>query len=166
MGRFEEARAKELIEPDGSKPIRKAMRYLAEQLANFGRIDEAYETAKLGEASLELVDATIRSGDPERALRYVRSLPNSSEKAEGLAKTASALAERGDRTRALAILSEILDTPEQNVPAPPPGADYSQVSWRVKSKETGKYTIQATHSNIGTAKVDVTIGEKSLFSKD
>src|SRR5262249_7300036 len=50
---------------------------------------------------------------------------------------------------------------EQTVPRMGPQG-YSQVSWRVRSTQTGKFTLKASLGNIET-KQDVTVTEQSLF---
>lgn len=107
MGRFAEARAEDLIKTADRASKGTAMKYVAQELANAGRLDEAYEAIKATElASLDLVDATIRAGDPGRALEYVRTFHEDRDKTEGLARVASAFATRGDHGRALALMDE------------------------------------------------------------
>jgi tetratricopeptide (TPR) repeat protein len=113
MGRFEEAQNKELIEAADRASRGTAMQYVAEELANAGRIDEAYEAIKFAESpSMSLVDATIRAAELSRALEYVNKFEDSSKKADGLARLASAFAAEGDRAQALSLLSEALVLPE------------------------------------------------------
>jgi hypothetical protein len=50
----------------------------------------------------------------------------------------------------------------KSVPAPGP-AGYSQVTWRLKAKETGSFVIEADAPTIGIATEKVTINKDSLF---
>jgi tetratricopeptide (TPR) repeat protein len=97
---------------------------VAEELANAGRFEEAYEAVKTTQsASLALVDATIRAGDPERALAYTRTFAANSERADGLARVASAFGARKEHERALALLGEALALQRQSRALPAEG-DY------------------------------------------
>jgi tetratricopeptide (TPR) repeat protein len=117
MGYFEQARAGDLIELANRNSQRSAMLYVVEELANAGRIGEAYEAAEANElASLLLVDATLRAADRSRAVKYVSTFPESSAKAQGLGRVASAFEAAGYHQQALALLSEAL--------ALPPGEDH------------------------------------------
>ena len=58
------------------------------------------------------------------------------------------------------------DEPEEKaVDAPDPKAGYSQVSWRVKAKDTGEYELKATSGGV-TARDKVKIKIGGVFGSD